>query len=122
MHLLPQVAPLQQVLHFYSTNNVSTAEVAGIMAYHFLATDQGVGFQPNIRAFSVNFSSTPSFYTTLVNTIVPATLQPGILAQATFTGPFVTKLQFTGAGTFPPGGTPYSGAAAISNFFETIIA
>ena len=97
---------------FLYSNNVSTAEVAGIMAYHFLATDQGVGFQPNIRAFSVNFSSTPAFYTTLVNTIVPPSLQPGILAQATFTGPFVTKLQFTGAGTFPPGGTPYSGAAA----------
>ena len=97
---------------FLYSNNVSTAEVAGIMAYHFLATDQGVGFQPNIRAFSVNFPATPSFYTTLVNTVVPPSLQPGVLAQATFTGPFVTKLQFTGAGTFPPGGTPYSGAAA----------
>ena len=97
---------------FLYSNNVSTAQVAGIMAYHFLATDQGAGFQPNIRAFSVNFSSTPSFYTTLVNTVVPPSLQPGVLAQATFTGPFVTKLQFTGAGTFPPGGAPYSGAAA----------
>ena len=86
---------------FLSTNNVTTAEVAGIMAYHFLATDQGEGFQPNIRAFSVNFSATPSFYTTLVNTVYPPSVQPGILASATFTGPFVTKLQFTGAGTFP---------------------
>jgi uncharacterized surface protein with fasciclin (FAS1) repeats len=97
---------------FLSTNNVSTTEVAGIMAYHFLATDQGLGYQPNIRAFSVNFSSTPVFYPTLVNTVFPVTVQPGILAQATFTGPFVTNLQFTGAGTFPPGGAPYSGAAA----------
>ena len=103
---------------FLSTNNVTTAEVAGIMAYHFLATDQGLGFQPNIRAFSVNFSATPSFYTTLVNTVVPASLQPGILALATFTGPFVTKLQFTGAGTFPPGGQPYSGAAATATSLD----
>lgn len=97
---------------FLSTNNVTTQQVAGIMAYHFLATDQGVGFQPNIRAFSVNFSSTPTFYPTLVNTIVPVTVQPGIMAKATFTGPFVTNLQFTGAGTFPPGGQPFSGPAA----------
>jgi len=82
------------------------------MAYHFLATDQGVGFQPNIRAFSVNFSSTPAFYPTLVNTVFPVSQQPGIMAKATFAGPFVTNLQFTGAGTFPPGGLPYSGAAA----------
>ncbi len=103
---------------FLSTNNVTTAEVAGIMAYHFLATDQGLGFQPNIRAFSVNFSATPSFYTTLVNTVYPPSVQPGILASATFTGPFVTNLQFTGAGTFPPGGQPYSGAAATATSLD----
>lgn len=99
---------------FLSTNNVTTAEVAGIMAYHFLATpNPNTGaFEPNIRAFSVNFSSTPAFYTTLVNTVVAA--HPGIMAQATFTGPFVTNLQFTGLGTFPPGGAPYSGAAATA--------
>ncbi len=97
---------------FLSTNNVTTAEVAGIMAYHFLATPNTTtgAFQPNIRAFSVNFPSMPSFYTTLVNTVVP--IHPGIMAQATFTGPFVTGLYFTGLGTFPSGGAPYSGAAA----------
>jgi len=103
---------------FLSTNNVSTAEVAGIMAYHFLATDQGSGYQPNIRAFSVNFSPTPAFYPTLVNTVVPVSLQPGIMAKATFAGPFVTNLQFTGAGTFPPGGAPYSGAAATATSLD----
>ena len=101
---------------FLSTNNVTTAEVAGIMAYHFLATDQGAGFQPNIRAFSVNFSSTPSFYTTLVNTVV--SVHPGVMAKATFTGPFVTNLQFTGLGTFPPGGAPYTGAAATATSLD----
>ncbi|HEY5405962.1 MAG TPA: fasciclin domain-containing protein [Ginsengibacter sp.] len=103
---------------FLSTNNVTTAQVAGIMAYHFLATDQGAGFQPNIRAFSVNFSATPAFYTTLVNTVYPPSLQRGILASATFTGPFVTNLQFTGAGTFPPGGQAYSGAAATATSLD----
>ncbi len=103
---------------FLSTNNITTAQVAGIMAYHFLATDQGAGFQPNIRAFSVNFPATPSFYTTLVNTVYPPSLQPGILASATFTGPFVTNLQFTGAGTFPPGGPAYSGAAATATSLD----
>ena len=95
---------------FFSTNNVTTALVKGILAYHFLATNAGLGFQPNIRAFSVNFSSTLSPYTTLVNIVVA--VHPGIMAQATFTGPFVTSLKFTGLGTFPQGGVPYSGAPA----------
>ncbi len=89
---------------------LTAADVQGIVVYHLLATDQGQGFQPNIRAFSVNFSSTPAFYTTLVNSVYPT--HPGVLAQATFAGPFVTKLQFTGFGSFPPSGTPYSGPAA----------
>lgn len=97
---------------FLATNNVSTALVKGIIAYHFLATPNPAtgSFEPNIRVFSVNFSPTPSFVTTLVNTVVAA--HPGIMAQATFTGPFVTSLKFTGLGTFPPGGQPYSAAAA----------
>jgi uncharacterized surface protein with fasciclin (FAS1) repeats len=89
---------------------LTAATVRGIIAYHFLATNAGAGFQPNIRVFSNNFSSTPSFYTTLVNGAI--SIHPGIMAQATFTGPFVSSLQFTGLGTFPPGGAPYSGAAA----------
>ncbi len=95
-------------------SSVSASMVRGIIAYHFLASDQGQGFQPNIRVFSNNFSSTPAFYKTLINsdTSALAHAHPGIEAQATFTGPFVTGLQFTGLGTFPPGGAPYSGAAA----------
>lgn len=97
---------------FLSTNNVTTAMVKGLMAYHFLATNIGLGYQPNIRAFSNNFATTPGvFYTTLVNTSVPPTLQPGVMIQATFTGPFVSTLTFKGAGTFPPGGAPYSQTA-----------
>ncbi len=97
---------------FLSTNNISTAQVRGIMAYHFLATlnPSTAHFEPNIRVFSVNFSPTPSFVTTLVNSVYSA--HPGILVNATFTGPFVTNLTFTGLGTFPPGGGPFTGAPA----------
>lgn len=97
---------------FLATNNVSTALVKGIMAYHFLASPNPVSgaIEPNIRVFSVNFSTTPAFVQTLVNTAVA--VHPGILTQATFTGPFVTSLKFTGLGTFPPGGQPYTGPAA----------
>ena len=91
---------------------LTAATVRGIAAYHFLATNAGSGFQPNIRAFSVNFPETPAFFTTLVNSSV--SIHPGIMTQATFTGPFVTSLKFTGLGTFPPGGAPYSGAAATA--------
>lgn len=98
---------------FLSTNNVSTALIRGVLAYHFFATDMGSGFQPNIRVFSVNIpptSATPFFITTLVNSSFAP--HPGIKADATYTGPFVTKLQFTGLGTFPSGGAPYSGTPA----------
>lgn len=102
-----------------------TAEmVRGLLVYHFLATDAGAGFQPNIRVFSNNFSATPALYTTLINSVVP--VHPGIEAQATFTGPFVTGLQFKGLGTFPPGGAAYSGAAANAeivapnSFFDNV--
>ncbi|HVZ95355.1 MAG TPA: fasciclin domain-containing protein [Chitinophagaceae bacterium] len=89
---------------------LTAADVQGIVVYHLLATNQGQGFQPNIRVFSVNFPTPPTFYTTLVNSVYPT--HPGVLAQATFAGPFVAKLQFTGFGSFPPSGTPYSGPAA----------
>jgi Fasciclin domain len=97
---------------FLSTNNVTTAIVRGIIAYHFLATPNPKtnAYEPNVRVFSVNFSPTPSFVKTLVNSSFAP--HPGILANATFTGPFVTDLKFTGLGTFPPGGAPYSGTPA----------
>ena len=62
-------------------------------------------YEPNIRAFSVNFASTPTFYTTLVNSAV--SVHPGVNVQATFTGPFVTSLQFTGYGINPATGQAY---------------
>jgi len=100
---------------FLSTNNITTYLVRGVIAYHFLATynSKDTAYEPNIRVFSNNFPSTPGiFYTTLVNNSVPPSMQPGIMAQATFAGPFVSKLQFTGAGPLGPGLTPYGGGAA----------
>jgi hypothetical protein len=103
---------------FLSTNNVSTAQVRGIVAYHLLAsltTSTSSPYQPNIRVFSVNIpalSATPFFIKTLVNGA--AATHPGVMAQATFTGPVVSSLKFIGLGTFPPGGGPYTGAAATA--------
>lgn len=86
--------------------------VRGILVYHFLATpDANTGaYEPNVRVFSNNFSSIPSFYKTLLNSAIPQ--HPGIMVNATFSGPFVSNLTFTGLGTFPPGGAPFSGATA----------
>ncbi|MEO6550141.1 MAG: fasciclin domain-containing protein [Ferruginibacter sp.] len=88
------------------------SSVRGILAYHFLASNATGSYKPDIRVFSNNFSSTPSFVKTLVNGSVA--VHPGIMAQATFTGATVTSLKFTGLGTFPPGGAPFSGAAATA--------
>ncbi len=91
---------------------ITAATVKGLLAYHFLATNAGAGFQPNIRVFSNNFETTPTAHKTLVNSAVG--VHPGIMVQATFAGPFVSSLKFTGMGTFPPGGAPFSGAAATA--------
>ena len=102
---------------FLSTNNVSTALIRGVIAYHILASPNPKtgAYEPNIRVFSVNFppaSAAPFFVKTLVNSAFAA--HPGIIVNATFTGPFVTDLKFIGLGTFPPGGSPYSGAPATA--------
>jgi uncharacterized surface protein with fasciclin (FAS1) repeats len=89
---------------------LTATTVRGILVYHFLASDAGEGYQPNIRVFSNNFSATPSFYKTLLNAAYAD--HPGIEIQATFDGSRVTGLQFTGLGTFPPGGALFSGEAA----------
>lgn len=87
------------------------ASVRGIIAYHLLAGPNAAGaIQPNVRVFTVNIPSTPTFVKTLVNASVA--VHPGIRAQATFTGPFATTVTFRSFGTFPPGGAPYSGTPA----------
>jgi hypothetical protein len=96
---------------FLATNNVSTALVKGILAYHFVASGSGATVSPNKRFFSVNVPSTPAFLNTLVNGSVAA--HPGIKAQATFTGPVATTVSFTGLGTFPSGGAAFSSPAAV---------
>ncbi len=91
---------------------LTAATVRGIVVYHILTSPDGAGsYTPNARAFSVNFSTDPGvFVTTLVNTVFPS--HPGIMTQATFTGPVVSSLNFTGLGSFPPSGVPYSGPPA----------
>ena len=119
MQLLPQTGLLQQGLLFLSTNNVSTALVRGVIAYHLFASPNPVdnAYEPNIRVFSVNFPpSTPFFVKTLVNSSFAS--HPGIMVNATFTGPFVTDLKFTGLGTFPPGGASFSGTPATATSLD----
>ncbi|MDE3212577.1 MAG: fasciclin domain-containing protein [Bacteroidota bacterium] len=103
---------------FLSTSYVTSGQVQGILAYHLLATPNPVSgaYQPNIRAFSVNFPATPTLYTTMVNSVYPT--HPGVMAQATFAGPIVTNLQFTGLGTFPSGGAPFSGPPAVATSLD----
>lgn len=90
------------------------AKVRGIIVYHLLASPNPITgiYQPNIRVFSNNFPSAPTFYKTMVNYAYPT--HPGILARATFTGPFVSDLKFSGAGTFPPGGIAFSDPPATA--------
>lgn len=99
---------------FFSTpafyGAVPAATVKGIVAYHLFAsltTSTTTPYQPNIRVFSNNISANPGFFIkTLVNGSIAA--HPGVMAQATYTGPAVTALKFSSYGTFPPGGAPFS--------------
>ncbi len=90
-------------------NLLPVANVRGIVAYHFLATSTPGGFQPNIRVFSVNVPTTPTFITTLVNGSV--SFHPGVEATATFSGPLNTALTFRGY-TPTVGGPVATGPAA----------
>ncbi len=92
---------------FLSTNNVTTALVRGIIAYHFLAAKNSANaYQPTYRAFSVNFPSTPSFVSTLVNAAFAP--HPGILVKPTYAGPFVTALTFSSYGSTTAGAPAFS--------------
>ncbi len=97
---------------------LTAATVRGIVVYHLLASKNSnpAAFQPDVRAFSNNFATTPTFYTTLVNSAVA--VHPGVQAQATFSGPFVTALTFRGLGTLPSGGAPFSNPAANTTVFD----
>jgi uncharacterized surface protein with fasciclin (FAS1) repeats len=78
-------------------NILPVANVRGILAYHFLATSTPAGFQPNIRVFSVNVPSTPTFVKTLVNSgPFPASLHPGVEASAIFSGASTSSVTFAG--------------------------
>jgi uncharacterized surface protein with fasciclin (FAS1) repeats len=92
--------------------DLPAANVRGILAYHLLGGPNAVTgkIEPNVRVFSVNLPAAPVFLKTLVNASVA--VHPGVMATATYAGPFVSSLKFTSYGTFPPGGAPFSGAAA----------
>jgi uncharacterized surface protein with fasciclin (FAS1) repeats len=79
---------------FLGTNNVTTALIKGVVAYHFLASLTPAGYQPNVRVFSVNVPSTPTFVKTLVNGSIG--IHPGIQASATFSGPIPSSVTFAG--------------------------
>ena len=96
---------------FLSTNNVTTADIKGIIAYHFLSaltTSTTTPYQPTIRVFSNNIpvSPAPKFITTLVNNQVAAHPGVGVFTTYSGTGPAIATLTFIGYGNFP---TSYSG-------------
>jgi hypothetical protein len=102
---------------FLATNNVTTADVRGIMAYHLLASKNIAGsYQPNLRVFAEDVppaTATPFFVKTLVNSSLAT--HPGIIVSATYSGPSVTALTFTGVGPLlTPTTPPFSGGAATA--------
>ena len=102
---------------FLATNNVTTADVRGIMAYHLLASKNiGGSYQPNLRVFAEDVppaTATPFFVKTLVNSSLAT--HPGIIVSATYSGPAVTALTFTGVGPLlTPTTPPFTGGAATA--------
>jgi len=98
-------------------NQLPVTLVRGVVAYHILAGNSTGSFKPDVRAFSVNFpSAAGQFVKTLVNGSFA--IHPGIMAQATFVGPAVTALKFTGMGTFPPGGPAFSAPPANATSWD----
>ena len=100
---------------FLNTNNVSTALVKGIIAYHFLASNSTPGnttgsYKPDIRIFSVNVPSTATFVKTLVNSGIA--VHPGVSALAVYAGPFTSSVTFTGYTISPTGVVSATGTPA----------
>lgn len=87
------------------------AQVRGILAYHILAGGT-TSVVPNIRVFSNNFFPAPTFVKTLVNSSIAA--HPGVEAKATFTGPVVSSLTFSGYSINPSNGTLYATGTAAN--------
>ena len=69
---------------------LTAQSVRGIVVYHILGNTI-----PGIRVFTVNIPTTPTAVKTLLNQAIPP--HPGLLLQATFTGPFVTAATVKGA-------------------------
>jgi uncharacterized surface protein with fasciclin (FAS1) repeats len=96
---------------FLSTNNVTTALVRGVVAYHIMTQ----------RAFSVNFTSTATNYQTFVNASIAA--HPGIAVSSTITSGFGSALSVKGVGN-PSAAAAIPTAAGIDrpavngNFFK----
>jgi uncharacterized surface protein with fasciclin (FAS1) repeats len=69
---------------------LSAQTVKGIVVYHILGTSI-----PGIRVFSVNLPTTATPIKTFLNGVIAT--HPGLLAQATFAGSFVSAATFKGA-------------------------
>ncbi len=92
--MLPPNAPDANFIAFINAN-VPVATAAGLVAYHFLAFPTATSATP-WRAFSNNFTNTPTFYKTLVNASV--SVHPGVSVQSFFTGLSVDSMKVIGLG------------------------
>jgi uncharacterized surface protein with fasciclin (FAS1) repeats len=96
---------------------LSAQTVKGIVVYHILGTSI-----PGIRVFSVNLPTTATAIKTLLNGAIAA--HPGLLAQATFSGPFVGAATFKGAANTTASNViinPLNPFATDQNFINGVI-
>jgi uncharacterized surface protein with fasciclin (FAS1) repeats len=97
---------------FLSSNNVTTEQVRGVVAYHLLASNKTGSFKPDIRTFSVNVPTTPALVKTLVNSSATGAAHPGVRAVATYSPiGYTTSVTFTGFAALT-GGAPFSDTPA----------
>jgi hypothetical protein len=89
--------------NFLLSNNVTTQLVRGIVAYHLMG----------VRVFNCNMPSVSlgGTFPTLLNGAIST--HPGVRLQSAFASGFAASFTATGLGTVPPGGAPFSGAAAV---------
>jgi uncharacterized surface protein with fasciclin (FAS1) repeats len=96
---------------------LSAQTVKGIVVYHILGTSI-----PGIRVFSVNLPTTATAIKTLLNGAIA--VHPGLLAQATFSGPFVGAATFKGAANTTASNViinPLNPFATDQNFINGVI-
>ncbi len=107
---LPPMGSNTIYIGFLGSANVTSIQVKGLVAYHLSGRRVAPPAPPappdsviaGIRIFSVNVPTTPIAVLTFINNPGPAYFHPGVIMEATFSGPIASTFTVKGASNATP--------------------